>query len=517
MANDSGAAPVTYTRRLVDLAAQRPSKVVLTCIDESGGETTFTTDDLVRRTTQVARSFQEHGVDERALVVLALSNGPEMILMSYAAWWLGACVLPLSPKSPQSERAAVLASAAESERCIFLVDEVGGAAAIRAGAILELSETMSADPLEDRVPHPGRAIASGGSTGRPKIIAETRPHVAIPDRETRVSQLLGRRPGDTALVFGPLYHTLSYGTVFSTIFDRGRVVLLARFDETRILDAIERHRVQVLATVPAHLRRLADREDIANRDLSSIVSLYHSGAPCPEWLKRRWLDLVGPTNLYEGFGSTEATGMLVIRGDEWLDHPGSVGRCELTDVVIRDEFGNEVNDGEVGEIYMRWRADAGYHPPGTRETYRYWGAPPARSTPDGFISVGDLGWLEDGYLYVADRRVDMIITGGVNVYPAEVEAVLSEHEGVRDVVVIGVPDQEWGRRVHAIVEPACQAACLEQLASELDAFSRTRLSAVKVPKSYELVTSMPRNDIGKIRRSELVAERADGVPAEVRL
>src|SRR5439155_8531470 len=127
--------------------------------------------------------------------------------------------------------------------------------------------------LPDVVPHPGRAIASGGSTGRPKIIVDPRPHVAVPDTPSRVSDLLGRAPGQTALVMGPLYHTLSYGTVFGTIFDRGCVVLLSRFDEVLVLDAIERHRVQVLATVPAHLQRLAAVPDIDRRDLSSIVSL----------------------------------------------------------------------------------------------------------------------------------------------------------------------------------------------------------------------------------------------------
>jgi bile acid-coenzyme A ligase len=496
---------------LSELAAATPDAVALVCVDESGVERDFTIGALARSSAQLARALQERGIDAGSLVVLALPNGPEMVTLSYAAWWLGACVLPYSPKAPAQERAAVLDAAKESGRAVVVVDEHGGLDAIHAGTIETASRALSAEPLADVVPHPGRAIASGGSTGLPKVIAETKPHVAVPDTATRVSRMLGREPGQTALVFGPMYHTLSYGTVFSTLFDRGCVVLMARFDEQLALEIIERHRVQVLATVPAHLHRLAGAPGIETRDLSSIVSLYHSGAACPAWLKRRWIDLIGPTRLYEGFGSTEAVGMLVIRGDEWLEHPGSVGRCELTDVVIRDACGVERADGDVGEIYMRWRPGAGYQPPGATDSYRYWGSAPARATEDGFVSVGDLGWLDDGYLYVADRRVDMIITGGVNVYPAEVEAALSEHPDVADVAVVGVSDERWGKRVHAIVQPCSLGSARDALATALDAFARERLSSVKVPKSYEIVTQLPRNDVGKVRRRELAEQRSADV------
>jgi bile acid-coenzyme A ligase len=169
---------------------------------------------------------------------------------------------------------------------------------------------------------------------------------------------------------------------------------------------------------------------------------------------------------------------------------------------ILDETGHELQDGEVGEVFMR-PID------GRAPSFEYIGAPDARSTPDGFKSISDLGWIDkDGFLYISDRRVDLIVTGGANVYPAEVEAALSDHPGLADVAVIGVPDEEWGRRVHAVVQSADVA--MPPSALELDAHCRERLASYKAPKTYEFVDELPRNEAGKIRRSALVAERESG-------
>jgi bile acid-coenzyme A ligase len=199
---------------------------------------------------------------------------------------------------------------------------------------------------------------------------------------------------------------------------------------------------------------------------------------------------------------SEGLGGATIRGDEWLARPGSVGRPDRHEVRILDPLGEPLPAGTVGEIYMRPLAAGG-------PAYEYVGAPPARATPDGFTTVGDLGWLDTGgYLYIADRRVDLIITGGANVYPAEVEAALAEHGDIVDCAVIGVTDEEWGRRVHAIIQPRNPAA--PPVVAILDAHCRARLASYKLPKTYEFVPELPRTEAGKLRRSALVEERSTG-------
>jgi bile acid-coenzyme A ligase len=197
----------------------------------------------------------------------------------------------------------------------------------------------------------------------------------------------------------------------------------------------------------------------------------------------------------------ESIGSADVRGDEWLGHPGTVGRPSFdTEVKILDEDARPLPPNELGEIYMR-RTDV------SDPTYSYLGAPQIRATPDGFRSVGDLGWIdEDGYLFIADRRVDMIVSGGVNIFPAEVENAISEHPAVDDVAVIGLPDEDWGRRVHAVIQ--LRGELPRPSAADLDRHCRQRLNSYKVPKTYEFVDALPRDEGGKIRRSLLLSERS---------
>src|SRR5262249_27406951 len=211
-----------------------------------------------------------------------------------------------------------------------------------------------------------------------------------------------------------------------------------RFDANRFLDAVERHRAQFMIIVPTMMARVAALERARAADWSSIEGVAHTAAPCPAVVKRAWLDFVGPTRLFEAFGATEGVGLTVIRGDEWLERPGSVGRPLHSDLVILDDAGRPLPPGLVGEIYMRSRFATG-------KPYEYLGAGATKHAPGGFESVGDLGFVDEaGYLFPADRRTDLIITGGANVYPAEVEAALAEHRAVRDVAVVGLPDPDWG-------------------------------------------------------------------------
>ena len=251
-------------------------------------------------------------------------------------------------------------------------------------------------------------------------------------------------PGSVHLIAGPLYHINGFWCSYGGLFEDQTLVVMERFDAARVLDLIERYRVEESCLVPTMLNRIARLPDVARRDFSSIKGISASGSMLPPWVMRAWIELLGPERMWEIYGATEGHGSTLIRGDEWLEHPGSVGRPLWTEVRIVNEDGREVPAGEVGEIFMRY--------PGVKTpTFEYVGATP-RTTPEGFASVGDLGWVDrDGYLYIADRRADMIISGGANIYPAEVETALSEHPEVVDVAVIGIPDEDWGKRVHAII------------------------------------------------------------------
>jgi bile acid-coenzyme A ligase len=284
-------------------------------------------------------------------------------------------------------------------------------------------------------------------------------------------------------------------------------VLLERFNAPRILDLIEKYKVTGFIGATPMLQRLAQVADIDQRDLSSLDWVQQGASPLPLWLGRRWCELVGPEHLFLSYGASEGHGLVSCRGDQWLAHPGTLGLpFGETEVKILDADGKELPPGEVGGIYMRT-------PTGPAASYVGDNVTPMTKTEDGFVTVGDLGWLdEEGYLYMADRRVDMIVTGAANVYPAEVEAALSEHPQIFDVVVIGLRDPQWGRRVHAIVQPADVANPPDE--ADIIAFAKARVAPYKVPKTVEFVASLPRSDAMKLSRQALVLERDGPDPDE---
>jgi bile acid-coenzyme A ligase len=233
----------------------------------------------------------------------------------------------------------------------------------------------------------------------------------------------------------------------------------------------------------------------AARDLSSLRVVLHLGAPCPVWLKEAWIEWLGPDVICEVYAEAEALGATMITGREWLVHRGSVGRPLYGEFRVVDPAGREHPRREVGEIVMRRR-------PNDPPPCRYVGAE-ARTFGDGWESLGDLGWMDaDGYLYLADRRTDLILVGGANVYPAEVEAALEEHPRVRSSAVVGLPDEDLGQRVHAIVQVEGEVSD-----DELRAHLAERLVRYKIPRTFERSPTPLRDDAGKVRRSELAARR----------
>jgi len=234
-------------------------------------------------------------------------------------------------------------------------------------------------------------------------------------------------------------------------------------------------------------------EERSRWSLDSLVGILHLAAPCPPHVKEGWIDWIGAEKVWELYAGTEAQGVTIISGTDWQQHRGTIGKPAPGTMKVTDADGNDVPAGEVGEIWMK--------PPET-PTYRYLGA--EARTRDGWESLGDMGWMDDdGYLYIADRRTDLILAGGANIYPAEVEAALEEHPAVLSCAVIGVPDEDLGQRVHAIVQLSTETSD-----DELRTFLKDRLVQYKIPRTFERADGPVRDDAGKVRRSALVDERS---------
>jgi bile acid-coenzyme A ligase len=488
--------PVSWGRRLSMLADEHPDKPAIIFSPQQGEDQPLSWRELDLWSNRLARRFMELELGEQSMLVIGLPNCLEHYVAAYAGWKVGALVLPVRANLPPIERDGIL----EVGNPTVVVGDWDGITYQQVTTQeLHALDDYSDALLPDKVAHPGKSVGSGGSTGRSKIIVDPRRWEAIPGSEGR-GNYSGFNSGQVQLIAGALYHNSPFSWGHFGLFEDHTLILMERFDAVRAVDLIERYKVNFAFLAPTMMKRIVDLPGVTLRDFSSIEGIFQTAAPCPIWLKRAFMELVPPERLHESFGSSEAVGVCSIRGDEWLEHPGSVGRPRNSDLQILDEEFNALPTGEVGEIFMR--------PHDTGEpTYYYIGSPPAKSTPDGFVSVGDMGYVDhDGYVYLADRRVDLIISGGANIYPAEVEAPLSQHPDVVDVVVIGIPDDDWGKRVHAIVHP--RDIDNPPTVSALDAWAREHLASYKVPKTYEFLPELPRDGAGKIRRTTLVAERS---------
>lgn len=473
--------PLSIAGCITELARRDPDRLAV--LDEEG---TLTRQQLDLSTNALARAYAELGVSAGRMVTIALPNGRAFVQACVAVWKLGATPQPVSARLPPAELAAVIELA---DPVLVVGAEIAGRTCVGA----DYGASGDDSPLPDVVSLEWKAPTSGGSTGRPKLIVATVPGVFDPD-EPAVPYL---RCDDVQLVPGPLFHNGPFLYCFRGLFCGHTVVLLRRFDAERALAQIQAHRVGFALVVPTMMQRIWRLDGRSQYDVSSLRTVLHLGAPCPPWLKRAWLEWLGPDRVLELYAGTEGNGITLISGDEWLEHPGSVGRPVLGSAVrVLRPDGSDCAAGEIGEVFLM-PADG----PGT--TYRYVGAT-ARSV-DGWETLGDLGHLDDeGYLYLADRSADLILSGGSNVYPAEVEAALDSHPAVRSSCVIGLPDDDLGERVHALVDATAPVT-----PAELQAHVAARLVRYKVPRTVELVDGPLRDDAGKLRRSALRAERVD--------
>ncbi len=477
---------VSFSLRLRQLAVSHANRPAVTCGDESVSYA-----ELAELIDDLAVDLRDRGVSEGDMVTIALPNSVDWFVAFAAAWRLGATPQPVSARLPQREIDAIVELANPSAVLGVSEGSLEGRACLPIGYRAPARAANAV--LDELVSKEWKAPTSGGSTGRPKLIVSGDPAVL----DTDVPSVLMFGATGPMIMPGPLYHNGPLIWSVQGLLHGNGVVVLPRFDPEATLAAIEHHRGEVVYMVPTMMKRIWRLPDDVRMgyDLSSLKVLWHLAEPCPEWLKQVWIDWLGPERIFELYGGTEGQTSTVITGGEWLAHRGSVGRPAPDTVQIADADGNELPPREMGEVWLRSVRDT--------PSYRYVGAEP-RARAGGWESLGDMGWLdEDGYLYLGDRATDMILSGGANIYPAEVEFAIQEHPAVRSVAVIGLPDEDKGNTVHAIVE-ADEGDVTE---AQLREFLAERLVVYKIPRTFEFVSEALRDDAGKMRRSALRASR----------
>ena len=475
---------ISYSRRLSDHAGADPGHLALT--DE---ERTVTRTELESLANRTARALAAQGVGQDDLVTIALPNGIAFVATTIACWKLGAVPQPVSARLPPRELDAIIELA--EPRVVVHVP-------------LDTERSTFDDaPLPDAVSNPYKAMTSGGSTGRPKLILANQAGLIDPD----ATPLLGMTLNGTHLMPGPLYHNGPFIWTMTALLAGNHVVLGGKFDAERTLQLVDEYHPDSIYLVPTMMARISKLPaEVRDRyDVSSLRVVWHLAAPCPPWLKEEWINWLGAETIWELYGGTEAQAATIITGVEWMQHRGSVGKVNVNQFQVLRADGTVADPGEVGEVFMRPSDDENVR------TYRYVGAE-ARRIEGGWESLGDMGAIDaDGYLYLSDRQTDMILAGGANIYPAEIEAALDEHPRVATCAVIGLPDDDLGNVVHAIIQTD-DGTPID--VDELRAHLGERLVRYKVPRTFEFTTETMRDDAGKLRRSALRAERLTSAPQD---
>jgi long-chain acyl-CoA synthetase len=494
------------------IARRTPDKVAT--IMASTGETMSyrELDQLARR---IAALFRHLGLRPGDHIALLVGNEIMYHPVGWGAWFAGLYWTPISTRLTAEEIAYIIEDSGSQlvvaspvfESALLTLREampqVGGWYLTGPGETLpDIRHTAAAFaplPTDETTAVGADMLYSSGTTGRPKGI---KPALgATRDQPNGLASLLTRLygfDGDSRyLTPAPLYH--GSPTKFSLAIHRagGTNVIMEKFDAEEALAAIARHGVSHSQWVPTMFHRLARLPDEARsrHDLSSHRVAIHAAAPCPQDLKQQMLAWWGPI-IHEFYAGSEAIGFTAIGPEEWLARPGSVGQAVLGEIHIMDEDGGECPVGETGEIYFANGPPLAYHNDKAKSAKAY--------NARGWITLGDLGRLDaEGYLYLSDRKDFMIITGGVNVYPQEIEDVLAMHPEVQDVAVFGIPNEEFGAEVKAVVQPVAWPADEAAYKQMLADYSRARLSPIKVPRSFDLTEELPRQPNGKLYKKKL--------------
>jgi len=484
--------------------------------------TVITFDELEARANRLAHRFRQAGLHEGDTVAILMENNEHIHAVMWAARRSGLYFVPINTHLTAAEAAyiidnsnakAIIGSAPLRDTCAGLAEHLPGGlpkplmiACTDADADLpgwerypECVADQPDTPIDDEIE--GDLLQySSGTTGRPKGIKRELPHLPPAEVPGMMSALVGfwMNPDAVYLSPAPLYHTAP--SVWSMSAQAGGIttVVMEKFDAEATLDAIQRHRITHAQFVPVmFVRMLKLPHNIRDSyDLSSLKRVMHAAAPCPVEIKKQMIDWWGPI-IDEYYASSEAIGSTLITAEDWLAHPGSVGKPMMGGVHILDEDGNVLPPNQPGEIYFEGGYSFEYLNDATKTA--------ASRDKHGWTTVGDVGYLdEDGYLFLTDRRHHMIISGGVNIYPQEAENLLVTHPKVMDAAVFGVPDDEMGQRVMAVIQTVDEADGTDQFADELLDWLRDRLAHFKCPRSIAFEQQLPRTDTGKLYKNGLI-------------
>jgi long-chain acyl-CoA synthetase len=497
------------------IAQARPEHLALVDPDENP----VTAGELLGSANQVVHGLRAMGLQPGDAVAMLLPNGTEVFELYLAVTQAGFYLIPVNwhlvgPEIAyivdDCEAKAFVAHARFGEHARAAADEIdfpaGGRFAV--GGTIEgfrpyedLKAGQSADTPADR--QAGMVMNyTSGTTGRPKGV---RRNLSGVDPETGgggfggMLFMFGLQPFDdnVHIVGSPLYHTAVLVFAGAAIHIGHTVVVMDKWSPQQMLHLIDQYRVTNTHMVPTQFVRLlgVPEEERAKYDVSSLRHMVHAAAPCPPEVKRQMIEWWGPV-IDEYYAASEGGGTIVF-ADEWLEHPGTVGRAwPISEIAILDDDGNELPPGEIGTVYMHMMT-------GNFEYYKD-KEKTEKNRHGKFFTVGDVGFLdEDGWLFLSDRKIDMIISGGANIYPAEIESELIMHPKVADVAVFGIPHDDWGEEVKAVIEPMEGIEGDDALEAEIMEWSATRLAKFKRPKSIDFTTEMPRDPNGKLYKRKL--------------
>ena len=489
--------------------------------------TELTAGELLGRANQLVHALRGFGLGPGDRVATLLPNCPEVMEIYLACLQAGWYLVPINHHLVAPEIAYILKDSDArifigherfTDACVDAADEaeMPGTACLAVGDILGFNSYNRLRDAQPTTDPDGRTIGdvmnyTSGTTGNPKGVYRPLSGASPEQVALGLSGLLllfGINPQDdnVHIVGSPLYHTAVLRFGGASIHFGHTVVLMDKWLPEEMLQLIERHRVTTSHMVPTQFHRLlALPDEVRPRyDLSSLRHMIHAAAPCPVDVKHRMIEWWGPV-IDEYYAASEGGGT-VVNTAEWLAKPGTVGRpWPISEIAIFDDQGDRITEpGVIGTVYMAMQSgDFEYH--GDKDKT-------AANRIGKFFTVGDVGYLdEDGYLFLRDRKIDMIISGGANIYPAEIEGVLLMHPKVGDVAVFGVPNEDWGEAVKAVVEPAEGTDPTPELAADILAFCSGKLAGFKTPKTVDFIVEMPRDPNGKLYKRKLRDPYWEGV------